>query len=86
MVPQEEMSAIPAEEANPQSARTTPASTPKEEAIMGADKEPAAKRRTPKFPGWEKVLHPSRPMTAVGQIPCLSRGPRLREERVVQIP
>ena len=58
MILLEEMSAIPTEEANPQSA-TTPASTSEEEAIMGVAREPAVERRSPRFPGWEKVLHPS---------------------------
>ena len=85
MVPLEEMSTIPTEEADPQSAGTTPAGTPEEEAIVGAARESAVQRRSSKFPGWEKVLHLSQPMVAVGQIPHPSRGPRLREERVVQI-
>ena len=50
MIPLEETSAIPTEEADPQST-TTPASTPEEEAIMGVAREPAAERRSPKFPG-----------------------------------
>ena len=87
MVPPEETSAIPTEEANPQS---TSASTPEEEATTGVAREPAVERRHPKFPGWEKVLHPFQPVVAAGQIPHLSRGPRLRfcnwEEGVVQIP
>ena len=59
MVPLGEASAIPTKEANPQSAGTTPASTPEEEATTGAAREPAVERRSPKFPGWEKVLYPS---------------------------
>ena len=87
MVLPEETSAIPTEEADPQSTRTTPASTPEEKATMGMAREPAAEKRPPnKFPDWEKVLHPSQPVVAAGQIPHLLRGPRLREERLVQIP
>ena len=87
VVPPEETSTILTKEANPQSAETTPASTPKKEATVGMAKEPAAEERPPnKFLGWEKVLHPSQPMVAAGQIPCLSNGPRLRKERIVQIP
>ena len=90
VVPPKEMSAILTLEADPQSTMTAPASTPEKEAIAGVAREPVAKRRSPKFPGWEKVLHPSQPVVAAGQIPHLSRGPRLRfcnwEERVVQIP
>ena len=88
VVPPEETSAIPTEEANPQSAMT-PTGTPEEQATVGAVREPAAERRSPKFPGWEKVLHPSQPVVAAGQIPHPSRGPRLGfcnwEERMVQI-
>ena len=89
MILLEETSTIPTEKANHQSA-TTPASTPEEEAIAGMAREPAAERRSPKFPGWEKVLHLSQPVVAAGQIPHPSRSPRLRfcnwEQRVVQIP
>ena len=87
MVPLEETSAVLTEEANPQTAGTTHASTPEEEAIVVAAREPALERRPPKFHGWEKVLHPSQPMVAAKQIPCQSRGLRLRfckwKERVV---
>ena len=90
MVPPEETSTILTDETDPQSTRTTPAGTPEEEATMGVTREPAEERRSPKFPGWEKVLHPSQPMVATGQIPHPSRGPRLRfcnwEERVVRSP
>ena len=56
----EEMSANPTKEADPQSARTTPVSTPEEEAMAGMAKESfAEKRPLIKFLGWEKVLHPS---------------------------
>ena len=54
--------------------------------IVGATREPALERRCPKFLGWEKVLHLSWLMVAAGQIPHPSRGPRLREKRVVWIP
>ena len=81
MVPPEETSAIPTEEANPQST-AMPAGTPEEHATTRAVREPAAER-SPKFLGWEKVLHPSRPMVAAGEIPCPLQGPRLREERMV---
>ena len=41
--------------------------------------ESAAEKRPPnKFPGWAKVLHPSRPVVATREIPPLSRGPRQR--------
>ena len=85
MVPLEEMSAVPTEEANPRSTEM-PVGTPEEQATMMVVREPAAERRSPKFLGWEKILHPSWPMVAAGQIPHPSRGPRLREERMVWIP
>ena len=76
MVLPEEMSAIPVEEANTQSARATPASTPEEEATVGMAREPTAEKRPPnKFPGWKKVLHPSQPMVAARQIPHPLRSP-----------
>ena len=54
---------------------------------MGMAKESIVEKRPPmKFLGWEKVLHPSQPMVAAGQIPCLLRGLRLREEMPVWIP
>ena len=45
MVPPEEMSTILPVEADPQSARTTSAGTPEEEATMGMDREPAVEKR-----------------------------------------
>ena len=82
----EETSAALVEEAIPQRRGMTPASTPKGGAVMRATKEPAMEKRGPKFLGWEKVLHPSQPVVAARQIPHPSRGPRLREEQVVQNP
>ena len=87
--PPEETSTIPTEEANPQSTGTTPVSNPEEEATVGVTREPTTERRSPIFRGWEKVLHLSQPMVAAGQIPHLSRFPRLRfcnwEEKFIQI-
>ena len=83
----EEKSAKPTKEADPQSTRTTPVSTPEEEATAGMAKESIVEKRPPiKFLGWEKVLHPSQPVVATGQIPHLLKGLRLMEERLVQIP
>ena len=74
-----ETSTILTEEANLQSARTTPASIPKQEATAKTAREPAVEKRPPnRFPGWEKVLHPSWPMVAIGQILPPSRSPRIR--------
>ena len=78
IVPLEGTFAILTEEASTQSTGTIPADNPEEEATAGVTREPAMKRRSPKFPGWEKVLQPSWTMMAAEQIPHPSRGPRLR--------
>ena len=65
----EEMSANPTKKAEPHSTATMPAITPGVQATPKAIEEPAVERKSPKLPGWEKVLHPSWPVVAVGQIP-----------------
>ena len=40
--------------------------------------EPALERRAQKFVGWEKVLHPSQPVVATGDIPHPTKTPRLK--------
>ena len=68
---QEETPITPPEEVTPQSTQPVPASIPMKKATM----EPAAKKRPlNQFPGWEKVLHPSRPVVAAREAPSLSRG------------
>ena len=47
---------------------------PKEQATRKASQEPVMERKSPKFPGWEKVLHPSWPAVAAGQLPHPSRS------------
>ena len=75
----ENASIIPPEEVAPRGAQPTPADIPVKEAAVDTTMEPAAEKRPPnKFPGREKVLHPSRPIVATGQIPSLSKGPRQR--------
>ena len=93
IAPPEETSVIPPEEVTPQSTQPTPAGALTKEAIVDTTMEPAVEKRPPnKFPGWEKVLHPSRPVVVTGQIHPLSRGPRWRPcswsmgEGLVQIP
>ena len=88
----EETSILPTEEAAPQSTRSPPANTPRV-ATVGMAMEPAVEKRPlNKFSGWEKVLCPSRPMVATGQILPPSKSPRLRPcsqslgERPIQIP
>ena len=75
----EETPAISPKEVTPWSAQPTPTGTPVKEATMDMTVEPVTEKRFPnKFPGWEKVLHPSRPIVTTRQIPPLSRGPRQR--------
>ena len=69
ITPPEEMSTNPGEKAEPHSMATMPAIAPGVQATTKAVEEPAAERKCPKFPSWEKVLHPSRPVVAAGQIP-----------------
>ena len=69
VTPLEEMSTNPAEKAKPHSMATMPAIVPGMQATTKAVEEPAVERKCPKFPSWEKVLHPSRPVVAAGQIP-----------------
>ena len=73
----EEAPVIPSEEATPRGTQPTPADTPVKEAAVDMTMESYAEKRPPnKFPGWEKVLHPSRFVVTAGEIPPLSKGPR----------
>ena len=67
------MSANPAEKAEPHSKATMPAIAPWVQATTKAVEEPAAIRKCPIFPSWEKVLHPSRPVVAAGRSPALQK-------------
>ena len=55
----EEMSANPVKKAKPHSMATMLANAPEVQATTKAAGEPAAERTSPKFPSWEKALHPS---------------------------
>ena len=80
--PLEETLVIPPKEATPKSAQKTPADPPVKEATMGMTMQPTAEKRPlNKFPGCEKVLHPSRPTVTARQIPPLLRGLRQRPHR-----
>ena len=68
VTPLEETSTSPAEEAEHHNMTTMPAVAPKEQTTRKASQEPALERKSPKFPGWEKVLHPSWPVVAMGQL------------------
>ena len=73
----EETPVITPKETTTKSAPPTLANPPVKEATMDMTMEPAVEKRPPnKFPGWEKVLHPSRPVVAARQVPPLSRGLR----------
>ena len=74
VTPPEEVSTNPAEEAKPNSMTTVPAIVPKEQATREASLGPAMERKSPKFPRWEKVLHPSQPVVAAGQLPHPSKS------------
>ena len=47
---------------------------PKESMTRETPQELAQERKCPKFPRWEKVLHPSWPVAVVGKPPCPSRS------------
>ena len=75
----EETPIILPKEVTPQSAQPMPASTLIKEATIGMTMEPAAEKRPLNmFPGWEKELHPSRPVVTTGEIPPLWRGAKQR--------
>ena len=61
------------EEAGPHSMMATPAITFKVQAVKETSQEPVKERKCPKFPGWEKVLHLSRPMVVAGQPPPIEK-------------
>ena len=89
----EEPHVIPPEEATPEGTQPTLADPPVKEAIVDITMEPTEEKKPPnQFPGWEKVLHPSRLKVAARQIPPLLRGPKQRPhswslgERLVQHP
>ena len=68
--------ALPEEEEEESPQTPGPTDLPKAPCML----EPAPERRAPKFVGWEKVLHPSQPVVAAGDIPRPTRTPRLKVE------
>ena len=62
-------------EATLESTHPTQAEPPIKEAITEVTRE---KKPPNWFPGWEKVLCPSRPVVATGEIPTLPKGPKQR--------
>ena len=57
------------EESQPPSDAATPVTTPKESTTKETPQEPTKERKCPKFPRWEKVLHPSWLVAVAGQPP-----------------
>ena len=56
-------------EATPEGAQPAQADSPVKEATTDATMEPTREKKPPNwFPGWVKVLHPSRPVVAARQI------------------
>ena len=77
IAPPEEASIIPPRELTPQSAQPMPAGAPTKEPAVDMTVELTAEKRPPnKFPGWEKVLCPSRPVVAAREISPVPRGLR----------
>ena len=62
------------EEAKSHSMTAIPAIASPEQVARETSQEPAKERKSPKFPRWEKVLHPSWPVVVTGQLPCPSRS------------
>ena len=75
VTPLEGMPTTLVEEAKPHIPTAIPTTASKKQAAMEASLKPAKERKCPKFPRWEKVLHPSWPVVVAGQPPCLSRSP-----------
>ena len=74
VTPLEGMPTSPTEEAEPHSATALPAIASKEQVARKTSQEPAEERKSPKFPRWENVLHPSKPVVVTGQLPYPSRS------------
>ena len=74
VTPPEGMPTSPVEESQPPSETATPVITPKESTAKETLQDLAKERKCPKFPRWEKVLHPSQPVSVAGQPPHPSRS------------
>ena len=75
VTPPEGMPTTMVREAEPQIPMAIPTAASKEQAAKEAPLNPAKERECPKFPRWEKVLHPSWPVAVAGQPPHPSRSP-----------
>ena len=74
VIPPEEMIPDPVKESHLASEMDMIANVPKESATREAPLELAQERKCPKFPRWEKVLHPPWPVAVVGKSPHPSRS------------
>ena len=74
MTPPEGMPTGPVEESQPPSETATPVIAPKESTVKETPQDLAKERKCLKFPGWEKVLHPSWLVVVAGQPPHPSRS------------
>ena len=75
LTPPEGMPTTVVEEAKPHIPMAIPTTASNEKAAKEAPPNPAKERKCPKFPRWEKVLHPSWPVVVAGQPPHLLRSP-----------
>ena len=75
VTPMEGMPSSPFEGAESPSMMTVPAATSWEQPVKETPQKPVKERKCPKFPRWEKVLHPSQPVVVAGQPPHQSRSP-----------
>ena len=66
ITPLEGMPTTVVKEAEPHIPMSIPTATSKEQAAKETPLNPAKERKCPKFPGWEKVLHPSWPVAVAG--------------------
>ena len=66
-------------EATPRSAQPTQADSPVKEAVMKVTEELTKREKLPnQFPGWKKVVQPSRLVVATGQLPPILQDPKQR--------
>ena len=75
VTPPEGMPSGPFEGAESPSVMTVPAATSQEQPVKETLQKPVKERKFPKFPGWEKVMHPSQPVVVAGQPPHPFRSP-----------
>ena len=75
IIPPEETIPDPVEESHLANKTDMTVNVPKKSAKRETLLELAQESKCPKFPRWEKVLHPSQLVAVVGKPPCPSRSP-----------